>query len=91
MPLAILGTRYSATYRLVDAGFAIPVGVLIGIWAILLARSGRQRNERALGRLGGESAIRWGRLLGTAGICLAVTAAISVGVYEFLQHVGSSD
>jgi hypothetical protein len=90
MPLAILGTRYSATYRLLVAGFAIPVGLAVGIGSRGLARSARRRNERALGRHGGEAAIRWGRILATTGICLALTALISVGVYQFLQHVGSS-
>ena len=91
MPLAIVGTRYSSTYRLLDAGFAIPLGLVVGIAALALARSARRRNERALGRLGGETAVRWGRILATAGICLALTALISVGVYQFLQHVGSSN
>jgi hypothetical protein len=85
MPLAILGTRYSSGYRLPDAGYAIPVGILIGVASLLLARSARARNERALGRLGGETAIRWGRVLGALGICLALTALISVGVYVFLK------
>ena len=90
MPLAILGTRYSSAYRLLDAGFAIPLGLLIGIMALALARSARSRDERALGRLGGGTAVRWGRILATIGICFALTALISVGVYQFLQHVGSS-
>jgi hypothetical protein len=85
MPLAILGTRYSSDYRLPDAGYAIPVGLLIGLGSVLLARSARARNERSLGRIGGETAIRWGRGLGTLGICLALTALISVGVYVFLK------
>jgi hypothetical protein len=85
MPLAILGTRYSSGYRLPDAGYAIPAGVLIGIGSVLLARSARHRNDRSLGRLGGETAIRWGRALGTLGICLALTALISVGTYVFLR------
>jgi hypothetical protein len=85
MPLAILGTRYSDSYRLPDAGYAIPVGVLVGVLSILLARSAHARNERALGRLGGETAMRWGRALGTLGVCLALTALISVGVYLFLK------
>ena len=90
MPLAILGTRYSSVYGLLDAGFAIPFGLAGGVASLALARSARHRNERALGRLGGEKAIRLGRILGTVGICLALTALIAVGVYEFLQYEGSS-
>jgi len=85
MPLAILATRYSSSYELSQAGYAIPFGVVTGAGALLLARSARLRNERALGRLGGDTAIRIGRILGTAGICLALTALISVGVYVYLR------
>src|SRR5262249_2499419 len=85
MPLAILGTRYSSSYRLPDAGYAIPVGILIGVVSLLLVRSARGRNERALGRLGGGTAVRGGRAPGTPGICLPLTALISVGVYLFLK------
>jgi hypothetical protein len=89
MPLAILGTRYSASYRLLDAGYAIPLGLLLGAAALVVARSARRRNERALGRLGGETAVRWGKTLAMIGICFALTATISVAVYAFLQYVGS--
>jgi hypothetical protein len=89
MPLAILGTRYSASYRLLDAGYAIPLGLVVGVTALLLARSARRRNERSLGRLGGDTVLRWGRTLATVGICFALTATIAVSVYAFLQYVGS--
>jgi hypothetical protein len=85
MPVAVIGTRYSAGYRLPDAGYAIPVGVVVGVAALLLARSARQRNDRALGRLGGESAVRWGRAFGAFGIWLALTALVALGVYLFLK------
>jgi hypothetical protein len=85
MPLAILATRYSGGYTLSEAGYAIPLGVATGVGAVLLARSARMRNERALGRLGGETAMRAGRILGAAGICVALTALISVVVYLFLR------
>jgi hypothetical protein len=87
MPAAIAGTRFAQAYRLLDAGYAIPLGLALGVGALLLARSARRRDERALGRLGGRRAIRLGRVLGTIGICLATTALISVAVYELLQYL----
>jgi len=87
MPAAIAGTRYAGAYRLLDAGYAIPLGVLLGVGALLLARSAAGRDERALGRLGGRRAIRLGRVLGTIGICFASTALISVAVYALLQYL----
>jgi len=87
MPAAIVGTRFARAYRLLDAGYAIPLALLLGVGALVLARSARQRDERALGRLGGSRAIRLGRVLGTIGVCLAVTALISVSVYALLQYL----
>ena len=38
MPVAILATRYSESYDLLHAGFAIPVAVIFGFIALRLAR-----------------------------------------------------
>ncbi|HXY17642.1 MAG TPA: hypothetical protein VEH79_05695 [Gaiellaceae bacterium] len=87
MPAAIVGTRFARAYRLLDAGYAIPLGLLLGFGALALARSARRRDDRALGRLGGRRAIRLGRVLAAIGVCLATTALISVGVYALLQYL----
>ena len=84
MPVAIFVTRYVEEYELIDAGFAIPVGMALGVGAVALARRGRLRTERTLGRAGGRRAASVGRLLGLLGFCLATTAAISVGTYALL-------
>jgi hypothetical protein len=89
MPLAIVGTRFAHTYRLLDAGYAIPLGLVLGVAALLVAREARRRDERSLGRLGGRRAVRAGRILGTLGLCLALTALISLGVYELLQYLAN--
>jgi hypothetical protein len=91
MPVAIVATRYVPSYELIQAGFAIPLGLALGTWALLLSRSARRRNDRALGRLGGRRAMRWGRMLGALGLCLAVTALISVSVYGLLEYLGTRD
>ncbi len=89
MPLAIAGTRYARSYRLLDAGYAIPLGLALGIAALAAARVARRRDEQSLGRLGGTRVARFGRIVGTVGICLALTALLSLGVYEFLQYLAS--
>ena len=89
MPLALVGTRYARTYRLLDAGYAIPLGLVLGVAALVVARAARRRNDQSLGRLGGIGAARFGRVVGTIGICLALTAALSLGVYELLQYLSS--
>jgi hypothetical protein len=87
MPAAIVATRYLEDYELVHAGFAIPVGMALGVGAVALARRGRMRIERTLGRAGGRRAASIGRFLGVLGFCLAVTGAISVGTYAVLSVV----
>jgi hypothetical protein len=87
MPVAIVATRYSGSYELLHAGFAIPLAAGLGIAAIVLARRARAYAQATLGRAGGARRGRLGRLLGTLGICMAASAAISVTVYELLVAV----
>jgi len=89
MPAAIFGTRYSASYDLVHAAFAIPVGMLLGAVAVTLARRARDRDTATLGRAGGRRTARAGRVLGILGLCLASSALVAVGVYGVLTYVGS--
>jgi len=86
VPAAIAYTHY--THReLVKAEYAAPVGFILGIAALSLARRARRRSERTIGRVGGARAGRWGRILGGLGVYLALTAALSVGVYELLNRL----
>jgi hypothetical protein len=91
MPVAVLLTRYSESYDLLHAAFAIPLGMALGAAAVAVARSARKLDERSLGRLGGKRAATIGRILGIVGFCLASSAAIAVGVYGLLEYVGSRD
>jgi hypothetical protein len=87
MPAAIVATRFSADYELIQAGFAIPVAVVLGAAALALARQAGQRDRLTLGRAGGLRAARVGRLLGILGICLAATASVSLIVYGLLLAI----
>ena len=49
MPVAILATRWSEQYELMQAGFAIPVGAALGLLAVALARRARSRLAPTLG------------------------------------------
>ncbi|HEY7729909.1 MAG TPA: hypothetical protein VH950_03305 [Gaiellaceae bacterium] len=91
MPVAVLLTRYSESYDLLHAGFAIPLGMALGAAAVATARSARKLDERTLGRLGGARTATVGRVLGILGFCIATSAAIAVGVYELLEYVGSRE
>lgn len=91
LPLAIYLSRFSERYELLHAGFVIPVAALLGIAAIVLARRARRRIVVTLGRAGGDDLARAGRVLGIAGLCMALAALVALGVYGLLEYVGSSD
>ncbi len=87
MPVAILATRWSRTYELLDAAFAIPVALLLGALAVSLARRARRGQAVVLGAASGRRSARVGRVLGMTGFLLGVTAAMAVGVYFVLSTV----
>ena len=88
MPLAILATRYSESYDLLHAGFAIPVAVVLGALAIGLGRGALRHDDMRLGHAGGRAAARLGRALGVLGISLASTCAVALAVYGILTYLG---
>jgi hypothetical protein len=88
MPLAILATRYSSSYELLHAGFAIPLAVVLGGLAIGLARGALRHDDMRLGRAGGRGAARLGRALGVLGLAMAATALVALAVYGLLTYLG---
>jgi hypothetical protein len=87
LPVAIAATRYSESYELLHAAFAIPVVVALGIAAVVVARNARALDRATLGKAGGSRAARAGRLLGILGLCMAASATIAVAVYELLVAI----
>ena len=88
LPLAILATRYSGSYELLHAGVAIPVAVLLGAFAIGLARGALRLDDMRLGRAGGRRTARLGRALGVLGISFGATCAVALAVYGILTYLG---
>lgn len=89
MPAAVYLSRVSASVRLLEAGYGIPLGVLLGLVAVLLARRARREIALQLGRAPAPVGVaRAGNLLGLAGICIAAAALVSLAVYEVLQYAG---
>ncbi len=84
LPVAVGATRYSDSYDLLHAGFAVPVAAALGIAAVVLARRAIDLDRATLGRSGGRKAARAGRILGIIGLCLAASATISLAVYGVL-------
>jgi hypothetical protein len=86
LPAAVAVAQRSAGIALLDAAWAIPVAAGLGFLALATSNLARARIQRTLGRAGGEGRARTARILGVLGLCIAVTAAISVGFYELLLH-----
>ena len=87
LPAAIAATHFADRLELLDAAVAIPLALVSGIAALRLARHARARVQRTLGRVRGEAAAAVGRVFGALGVCLAITATISVGFYAVLAYL----
>ena len=96
--LALLGVAlpvvaYAAAHQLskvslVQATIASCGSIALGGAAVLLGRRGLRNVERTLGRAGGESSARVGRLLGVIGLCIGLAAGIALAVYAVLNVIG---
>ena len=91
LPLAIFLSRFSESYELLHAGFAIPLGAGLGFVALALARRARIRTRVSLSGAPGGSLATAGRVLGVVGLCMAASALIALGVYGLLEYVGSRE
>jgi hypothetical protein len=89
IPAAIFATRYSESYDLLHATLAIPVCIVLGAAAVVLARRARFRDTATLGRAGGRRVARAGWALGVLGLCLASSALLALAVYGVLSYVGT--
>lgn len=87
IPVAIELTRKVPGAVLLDAVWAIPVAAIAATVSLLFARGARGAIVRTLGRAGGSSWIRLGRIFAVVGICFTLSASISVGLYELLLRL----
>ncbi len=87
VPVGVALSARIAGVTLVDAAWAVPVAAAGGVGALLFARGARGRIQRTLERAGGGGRARLGRILGVAGICIALSGAIAVGFYELLVRL----
>ena len=84
LPAAIEAARRSTRIALLDAGYAIPLAFLLGLVAVIMARRARA-NLRWLSLRGGGTGVASAAVIfGMLALCLAVTAALSIGFYELV-------
>ncbi len=86
LPVAVAVTR-ARDEELLDAAWAIPGAIVLGLVAIWLARRSRKRLQRAVMSSSRGRMARLGRVLGLAGLLIGVTAALAVGVSLILESV----
>jgi hypothetical protein len=91
LPVAVYLTRFSERYDLLHAGFAIPVGGLLGLLSIGLARRASRRRALSLGPGGGLDVARIGRVVGIVGICLALAGVVALAVFGLLEYAGARE
>lgn len=89
LPLAVYLTRFSDSYDLLHAGFAIPVAAALGIAALGLARRARRQSAVRLSAAQQGGVASLGRILGVVGLCLAASGLVALGVYGLLEYAGS--
>ena len=89
LPAAVELSRRSKTVSLLDAGYAIPVAFLLGLIALIMARRARENLRWLSVRERGTGVASTAVVVAGITLCLAITAALSIGFYELVlvyQH-----
>jgi len=89
LPAAVDVSRRSARVGLLDAGYAIPLAFLLGLVALIMARRARANLRWFRLQEGGTAVASTAIIVSAVTLCLAVTAALSIGFYELVlvyQH-----
>src|SRR6478672_13100391 len=89
LPAAVEVSRRSTRISLLDAGYAIPFAFLLGLVALIMAKRARDNLRWFRLKEGGTGVASVAVVVSTVTLCLAVTAALSIGFYELVlvyQH-----
>jgi hypothetical protein len=86
--VAVAETADVRDFDLIDAWVAIPVAVVLGLLALVLARRGRRSAARTVARRGDRLA-RVGRAFGALALALSAAAGIALAFYWYLDRIGA--
>jgi hypothetical protein len=89
LPAGVELSRRSKQVTLLDVAYAIPLAFLLGLVALIMARRARDNLRWLRLRAGGTGVASTAVVVGMLALCLALTAALSVGFYELVllyQH-----
>ena len=70
-----------------EAGGAVPLGFVLALVSLSLARRASFDYQRTLGRIGGRATATVGRFVGTVALLVALSAALALGVFAVLTVV----
>jgi hypothetical protein len=84
VPAGVAAAEVLDRVELVHVAAAVPVGIVVGVAALVLSGRAGREIQITIGRVGGARLVRLGRLLGFLGIYLALTAALAFGFYAVL-------
>jgi hypothetical protein len=84
VPLGIVASSLLEQVTLVQACASAVLAGVLGLFAIVLARRGRETVQRTLGRSGGAAAARAGKALGVVALWIAATTSLALAFYGLL-------
>ena len=84
LPAAIEASRRSARIGLLDAAYAIPLAFLLGLVALIMARRARNNLRWLSVRKDNIGVASVAVIVAALAVCLALTAALSIGFYELV-------
>jgi hypothetical protein len=84
---AAAAARFMSEVGLAEAAPAVPLGLILSLVSLSLARRARFEHQRTLGRVGGTGLAAAARLIGTVALIVAVTASLALAVFAVLTLV----
>jgi hypothetical protein len=72
---------------LTEGAPAVPIGLVLALVSVSLARRARFEHQRTLGRVGGAGLTKAARVLGLVALIVAVTATLALAVFAVLTLV----
>jgi hypothetical protein len=84
---AAAAARLMDEVGLAEAAPAVPLGLILSLASLSLARRARFEHQRTLGRVGGTGLTAAARFLGMVALIVAVTASLALAVFAVLALV----
>jgi hypothetical protein len=81
---AAAAAKFMDQVGLAEAAPAVPLGLILSLVSLSLARRARFEHQRTLGRVGGAGLAATARVLGMVALIVALTACLALAVFAVL-------